>query len=112
MTLDRETTISRIRLYNYNASRAHANRGARHAELRLNGSGGGVAPTELALTVAAQREFFASGATKSVGWRCEQIQKLCTAIAQASDRFSETQAADGVVPCVVPCRLRQVQVRL
>ena len=43
MTLDRETTISRIRLYNYNASRAHANRGARHAELRLNGSGGGVA---------------------------------------------------------------------
>ena len=65
-------------------------------QLRLRG--GGVAPTELALTVAAQREFFASGATKSVGWRCEQIQKLCTAIAQASDRFSETQAADGVVP--------------
>ena len=29
--------LSRLRVWNYNASRAHAQRGGRHAELRLDG---------------------------------------------------------------------------
>ena len=37
----REVEISRVRLWNFNASRAHANRGARHAELRINSLTGG-----------------------------------------------------------------------
>jgi aldehyde dehydrogenase (NAD+) len=43
-----------------------------------------------------QKAFFATGATKEVGWRCEQIKKLCTSIQAASDRISAAQAADGV----------------
>ena len=48
--------------------------------------------------VQLQRKFFASGATRSVEWRCEQIRTLCGAIISAADRISEAQQADGVVP--------------
>ena len=37
VSLDGPTTISRLRLWNYNASRAHAQRGARELEMRLDG---------------------------------------------------------------------------
>lgn len=48
--------------------------------------------------VEAQRALFASGATRSVAWRCEQIRKLCGVVAESADKISEAQAADGVVP--------------
>lgn len=37
VTLDRPASLARMRLWNYNASRAHAQRGARHFEARLDG---------------------------------------------------------------------------
>lgn len=48
--------------------------------------------------VEAQRDFFATGATRSVPWRCEQIRKLCTAMQQNTGRISEAMAEDNVVP--------------
>eukprot|EP00928_Gymnodinium_smaydae_P036477 TRINITY_DN25491_c0_g4_i1.p1 TRINITY_DN25491_c0_g4~~TRINITY_DN25491_c0_g4_i1.p1 ORF type:complete len:496 (+),score=78.88 TRINITY_DN25491_c0_g4_i1:57-1490(+) len=48
--------------------------------------------------VQKQRAFFATGATKPVGWRCEMIKKLATCVIEAADRISEAQAADGVCP--------------
>lgn len=45
-----------------------------------------------------QKTFFATGATRTVEWRCEQIKKLCMAVNQNADRFSAAQAADNVVP--------------
>lgn len=48
--------------------------------------------------VQLQKDFFNSGATRSVAWRVETIKKLCAAITQAAGRISEAQAADCVCP--------------
>lgn len=61
-------------------------------------SGAPAIPAKISDTVQSQRAFFATGATREVGWRCAQIQKLCSAVASAADQISEAQAADGVVP--------------
>ena len=53
---------------------------------------------EAALRLKAQRKLVTTGATRAIEWRKEQIQKLCGAVMQASERISEAQAADGVVP--------------
>uniref|UniRef100_A0A7S2GK63 Aldehyde dehydrogenase n=1 Tax=Octactis speculum TaxID=3111310 RepID=A0A7S2GK63_9STRA len=46
----------------------------------------------------AQREFFATGKTRDLAWRKEQIQLLMQAVMANKDKFSEAQAKDGVCP--------------
>jgi len=48
--------------------------------------------------VKAQKDFFATGATRAVSWRCEQIKNLCTVVQQNAGKISEAMAADNVVP--------------
>merc|ERR1711990_209138 len=46
----------------------------------------------------AQKAFFASGTTRNTGWRKGQIQALMAAITENAEKFSASQAADGVCP--------------
>lgn len=48
--------------------------------------------------VQKQKQFFATGGTRSVAWRCEQIKKLVMCVVEAADQVSAAQAADGVTP--------------
>lgn len=69
----------------------------------MSGGGyGGDAAAALSPDVLAavkkQKEFFATGATRTVAWRCEQINKLVMCVVEAADRISAAQAADGVTP--------------
>jgi len=46
----------------------------------------------------AQQEFFATGATRDLAWRKQQMQLLMQAIMAAAKPLSEAQEADGVCP--------------
>lgn len=48
--------------------------------------------------IEGQRKFFATGATRPVSWRCEQIKALVMCVVEAADQISAAQAADGVTP--------------
>lgn len=71
-------------------------------------SGGGYASGAAAETSALaadvlekikkQKEFFATGGTRSVGWRCQQIKTLVMCVVEAAEQISAAQAADGVTP--------------
>merc|ERR1711871_20558 len=60
------------------------------------------APAQLDPTVvsafAKQKELFATGQTRDLGWRKQQIQLLMQFMMAAKDKISEAQAADGVSP--------------
>jgi len=45
-----------------------------------------------------QKQFFASGGSRSVAWRCEQIKRLVMCVVEAADEITAAQAADRVTP--------------
>jgi len=55
-------------------------------------------PQDVVAQIAQQRSAFATGKTRPIPWRIEQIKTLCTCITQAADKITEAQLADGVVP--------------
>ena len=59
--------------------------------------GVGASDPQVENVLQRQRDFFATGATKSVGWRCGQIKTLCLAITAESERISAAQAPK--LPC-------------
>lgn len=69
-----------------------------------SGYGSGAAADENALTpdvlgrVRKQKDFFATGGSRPVPWRCEQIKKLVMCVVEAADQISAAQASDGVTP--------------
>jgi len=74
----------------------------------MSGAGSGYAPPASAEAnslspdvleqIKKQRQFFATGGTRLVAWRCEQIKKLVMCVVEAADKISAAQAADGVTP--------------
>eukprot|EP00929_Paragymnodinium_shiwhaense_P096912 TRINITY_DN5864_c0_g1_i1.p1 TRINITY_DN5864_c0_g1~~TRINITY_DN5864_c0_g1_i1.p1 ORF type:complete len:544 (-),score=105.21 TRINITY_DN5864_c0_g1_i1:452-2083(-) len=49
-------------------------------------------------TIKKQDEFFATGATKNVGWRQGMIKQLCDCVIQNAEKISAAQEEDGVRP--------------
>jgi len=75
-------------------------------QIRNGGGGDGVqlpdaAPqldAQVVELVKAQKAYFATGATRSIPWRIEQIKKLCETMRDNTEKISEAMASDNVVP--------------